>query len=271
VRFRILASGSSGNATLIEAGATRVLLDGGLGPRQLAQQLRAASVEPDSLAALVLSHEHIDHVKGAAAFARRHHVQLLGSRGTLSAGGFLAMAHTLPGCGVICAGGAVTLGELLVKPVAIPHDAAEPLAFVFQLGEARLGYATDLGHITEDVAVALAACQAVVLESNHDLGMLRSGPYPWPLKERVAGSHGHLSNADAARFVVERMGPQCHTLVLAHLSETNNHPEVARMSAAPALSRAGRRDVRLEVATRHGTGWLEVGATAAGERQYRLW
>jgi phosphoribosyl 1,2-cyclic phosphodiesterase len=275
VRVRILASGSSGNATLIEAGGTRVLLDGGLGPRVLARHLRAAGVEPDSLAAVVLSHEHIDHIKGAAAFAQRFGVRLMGSRGTCAAGGFAAMERALPGFGILCPGESVALGGLSLTPLAIPHDAAGPLAFVFQAGDAVLGHATDLGHLTEDVSAALAGCDLVVLESNHDVAMLRNGPYPWPLKERVAGPHGHLSNADAARFLAERLGPQCHTVVLAHLSETNNHPEVARMAAESALARAGRGDVRLEVATRQGTAWLEVRwqptATEGERNQYRLW
>ena len=274
MRFRILASGSSGNATLIEAGGTRVLLDGGLGPRILARHMRAAGVEPDSLAAVLLTHEHIDHIKGAAAFAQRFGVGLLGSRGTCMGGGFSAMQRELPGFTVIRAGERIELLQLSLTPLAIPHDAAEPLAFVLQADEATLGYATDLGHLTEDVSAALAACDAVVLESNHDVAMLREGPYPWPLKERVAGPHGHLSNEDAARFLAEQLGPQCRTVVLAHLSETNNHPEVVRMAAEPALARAGRADVRLEVATRYGTEWLDVCPRRAGQAeraQYRLW
>jgi len=274
VRLRILASGSSGNATLIEAGNTRVLLDGGLGPRKLAQHLRAASVEPDSLAAVFLSHEHIDHIKGAAAFAQRFGVKVMGSRGTCLAGGFMAVRKQGPGFEPICAGQTIELDGLAVRPLAIPHDAAEPLGFVFRASDVALGYATDLGHLPEDVSAALASCDLVVLESNHDVAMLREGPYPWPLKERVASAHGHLSNADVARFLVERLGPQCHTVVLAHLSEVNNHPEVARMSAEQALTRAGRSDVRLEVATRHGTHWLEVRrqrAPQAQGNQYRLW
>jgi len=274
VRLRIIASGSSGNATLIEAGATHVLLDGGLGPRRLAGHVRAAGIEPDALAAVLLSHEHIDHVKGAAAFAKRFGVKLVGSRGTCMAGGFAAMERERPGFAIARSGEPIALGQLSVTPWSIPHDAAEPLAFVFRTPEAALGYATDLGRLPDEVGAALAACDLVVLESNHDVAMLRDGPYPWPLKERVASAHGHLSNGDAAHFIATRLGPQCHTVVLAHLSETNNHPELARMSAEQALTRAGRKDVRIEVATRHGTGWLDVRpprAAQAQAEQYRLW
>jgi phosphoribosyl 1,2-cyclic phosphodiesterase len=274
VRLRILASGSSGNATLIEAGATLILLDGGLGSRLLAGSVRAAGIEPESLAAVLLSHEHVDHIKGAAAFARRFGVKLMGSRGTCTAGGLAAMERELPGFAIARSGEAIALGQVSVTPWAIPHDAAEPLAFVFRAASATLGYATDLGHLPEDVGAALAACDLVVLESNHDVAMLRDGPYPWPLKERVASAHGHLSNADAAHFIATRLGSQCHTVVLAHLSETNNHPDLARMSAEKALTDCGRKGVRIEVATRHGTEWLHVDPPRTAQppcEQYRLW
>mgnify|MGYP001766092616 CR=1 FL=1 len=275
VRFRILASGSSGNATLIEAGGTRVLLDAGLGPRVLAGRLRAAGVEPDSLAAIVLSHEHVDHIKGAAAFAARFGLRLMGSRGTRDAGGFASGEAARCGFDLIRPGELHTIEALSLTALAIPHDAAGPLAFVFEVGPLKLGHATDLGHLPEGVAAALAGVDALVLESNHDAGMLRSGPYPWPLKERINGPQGHLSNSDAAGFLAKRLGSRCRTVVLAHLSEVNNHPEVARMAAEPALARAGRGDVRLEIATREGTGWIEIAAAQrvadADRRQFRLW
>ena len=275
VRFRILASGSSGNATLIEAGRTRVLLDAGLGPRILAGRLRAAGVEPDTLAAVILSHEHIDHIKGAAPFAGRFGLRLMGSRGTRDAGGFTSIERELPGFDLIHPGELRTIDALSLTALHVPHDAAGPLAFVFEAGRVKVGHATDLGHLTAEVADALAEVDALVLESNHDVGMLKAGPYPWPLKERINGPHGHLSNVDAASFLAGRLSRRCRIIVLAHLSEANNHPEVARMTAETALARAGRTDVRLEVASRDGTGWIEVGAAeladTAERQQYRLW
>lgn len=275
VRFRVVASGSSGNATLIEAGGTRVLLDAGIGPRILAGRLRAAGVEPETLAAVVLSHEHIDHIKGAAAFAGRFGLRLMGSRGTRDAGGFTSREREVPGFDLLHPGELHTIDALSLTALAIPHDAAGPLAFVFAAGRFKIGHATDLGHLPEGVADALADVDALVLESNHDVGMLKAGPYPWPLKERINGPQGHLSNADAARFLAGRLERRCRTVVLAHLSEANNHPEVARMTTETALARAGRADVRLEVASRDGTGWIEVGtpeiADTAERQQYRLW
>jgi phosphoribosyl 1,2-cyclic phosphodiesterase len=276
LRFRLLASGSSGNATLVEAGETRLLIDAGLGPRILAGRMRAAGVEPETLTAILLTHEHIDHVKGAAAFARRWGVPMAGSRGTRRAAGLSELGAQLPGFDVMRPGEAQVFGAVSVTPVAIPHDAAGPMAFVIRAGAAVLGHATDIGHLTEDLAQALDGCDALAIEANHDFAMLRSGPYPWPLKERIAGPHGHLSNAETARFLAERLGAGCGTVVLAHLSRTNNHPEVARATVEPALVRAGRGHVRVEVAGAEGTaGWIDV-RPAAGRAelplaQYRLW
>jgi phosphoribosyl 1,2-cyclic phosphodiesterase len=275
-RFRLLASGSSGNATLIEAGETRLLIDGGLGPRILAGRLRALDVEPDSLSAILLTHEHVDHIKGVAAFARRWGVLVAGSRGTRRAGGFAELALELPGFDLVRPAEARDFGAVSVTPVAIPHDAAGPLAFVLRVGEATLGHATDVGHLTDDLALALEDCDALAIESNHDFGMLRTGPYPWALKERIAGPHGHLSNTETARFLAARLGSRCRTVVLAHLSRTNNHPEVARATVEPALARAGRGDVAVEVADPDGTPcWIEVhGADTDPEGpalQGRLW
>ncbi len=277
MRFRILGSGSSGNATVVEAGGTRILVDAGLGPRILVERLGEAGIEPGSLSGIILTHEHVDHVKGAAAFARRWDVPLAGTRGTRRAGGFLELARELPSFELMRGGTPHVIGDLAVTGLAIPHDAAGPLAFVVRAEGVVLGLATDFGHFTAELGAALAASHALVIESNHDVDMLRRGPYPWDLKRRIAGPRGHVSNSETARFLTERLGRECATVVLAHLSETNNHPEVARMAAEPALAAAGRNDVRLEVATRWGTEWIEVAAgstpraQASRDGQYRLW
>jgi phosphoribosyl 1,2-cyclic phosphodiesterase len=265
VRFRVLASGSSGNATVIEAGETRVLLDAGLGPRILAERLREAGVEPASLSAIVLTHEHVDHIRGAAAFARRWDVRLAGSRGTRRAGGFLEALRELPGYDVLRPGEVHAIGGLELTPIAIPHDAAGPLAIVVRCAGAVLGVATDFGHFTAELMASLEACHALVIESNHDVAMLRDGPYPFDLKRRIAGPHGHVSNAETARFLGQRLGVSCVSVVLAHLSEINNHPEVARMETEPALKQAGREHVRLEIAGRNGGDWVEVAAVQSAQ------
>jgi phosphoribosyl 1,2-cyclic phosphodiesterase len=268
LRFRVLGSGSSGNVTLVEAGTTRFLIDAGLGPRQLAERLESARVDPCSLSAVLLTHEHGDHARGAAAFSAKWGVPLMGSRGTYAALGLGAEEHA--GYEVIEAGVARRIGRATVTAVGVPHDAAAPLAFVIEADGAALGHAVDLGHVGRGLARSFARCGAVLIESNYDPVMLRDGDYPWSLKERILGPVGHLSNGDVARYLGTQLGAGCRNVVLAHLSEKNNHPELARMAAEQALARARRGDVALEVAQRDGGGWIEVGAAAERNGQLRL-
>jgi phosphoribosyl 1,2-cyclic phosphodiesterase len=272
LRFRVIGSGSTGNATLVEGGGTRILIDAGLGPRALAERLQSAGVEPASLAAIVISHEHSDHIRGAAAFSANWGVRLCGSRGTYAAAGF--GAEEIAGYDVLAAAAPRRVGALTVRGVSIPHDAAEPLAFVVSAGGVSLGHATDLGHVNRGLVEAFRGCDALLLESNYDPDMLRGGPYPWSLKERILGLSGHLSNSDVARYLAEGLGGACRTVVLAHLSQTNNHPEVARMAAEQSLRRRGRTEVRLSLTDALGTDWIEVVRPGEGEPrrgQLRLW
>jgi phosphoribosyl 1,2-cyclic phosphodiesterase len=259
-RFRVLGSGSSGNATLVEAGAARILLDAGLGPRELAERLQSAGVDPASLDAVFLSHEHSDHSKGAASFSRKWGAPLSGTRGTYAAAGLGAV--DIAGYEVLAPGATRKVGALSVTAVAVPHDAAEPVAFVVSCGGLSLGHATDLGHMSGSVVESLAACHAILVESNYDPMLLRDGPYPWSLKERILSPLGHLSNGDVGRYLATHLPDACGTVVLAHLSEKNNHPEVALMGAEAALERRGRPEVRVEMCTREGTDWISVGKRA---------
>jgi phosphoribosyl 1,2-cyclic phosphodiesterase len=254
LRFRVLGSGSGGNATLVEAGGTRVLLDAGLGPRTLAERLESVGVDPTSLAAVVLSHEHGDHARGAAAFSRRFEVPVACTAGTRRAAGLDEVATTR----LLRPGAPFDLGALSISSVALPHDAAEPVGFVVSTGSARLGHATDLGHVSRGVVAAFRHCDALLLESNYDPAMLRGGPYPWSLKERILSPVGHVSNADVARYLATGLGPDCRTVVLAHLSQTNNHPELARGTAEESLRRSRRSGVRVELSGPEGTGWIDV-------------
>jgi phosphoribosyl 1,2-cyclic phosphodiesterase len=271
VLFRVLGSGSSGNTTLIESGATRLLLDAGLGPREMAERLQSAQVDPASIRAIVLTHEHQDHVKGAASFSRKWGVRLAGSRGTYAAGGFGAC--DIAGWDVLEPGRASLFGDLSVTGVAIPHDAAGPLAFVISDTGGALGHATDLGHVNAALVQAFRECDTVLIESNYDPGMLRDGSYPWSLKDRILGRLGHLSNGDVAAYLQRGLGDACRTVVLAHLSRKNNHPELARLSAEGALRRRGRTEVRLEIAEPDGMEWIAVRrppSPPTGPRQLRL-
>jgi phosphoribosyl 1,2-cyclic phosphodiesterase len=256
VRFRILGSGSSGNTTLVESGATRLLVDAGLGPREMAERLQSAGVDPASIAAVLISHEHQDHARGAASFSKRWGVRLAGSHGTYAAAGF--GAEDIAGYDVLDPGVPRVFGGISVLGVGIAHDAAQPFAFVLSDGRATLGHATDLGHVALPMVQAFRACGTVLIESNYDPTMLRDGPYPWSLKDRILSRVGHLSNGDVASYLGRGLGEGCRTVVLAHLSRQNNHPEVARMSAETALHRRGRTEVRLEIADPAGMEWMAV-------------
>lgn len=265
LRFRVLGSGSTGNATLVEGPGASVLIDAGLGPRALAERLQSAGVDPASLAAIVVSHEHGDHARGAAAFSAKWGVRLCGSRGTYAAAGFGAVE--VAGYDVLEPGGTRSFGSLTVTAVPVPHDAAGPLAFVVASEGDRLGHATDLGHVGRALVRAFRTCDAVLIESNYDPGLLRDGSYPWSLKERILGPVGHLSNGDVARFLADGLGDACRTVVLAHLSQNNNHPELARMAAEEALRRRGRTEVRLVLTGPEGTSWIDVSPRLRPEKQ----
>jgi phosphoribosyl 1,2-cyclic phosphodiesterase len=271
VRFRLLGSGSSGNATLVEGGGARILLDAGLGPRELVERLQSAGVDAASLDAIVLSHEHGDHAKGAASFARKWGMRIVGTRGTYAALGLGAVE--IPGYDVLQPGVLLRFAGLTLEAIPVPHDAAQPVAFVVAADGGTLGHATDLGHIDARLVSAFQACTALLIESNYDPAMLRDGEYPWSLKERILGPFGHLANGDVAAYLARGLGPDCRLALLAHLSQKNNHPELVRMAAERALSRAGRGEVRVEITDAAGTDWLEVGAGARrGPRgQLRLW
>jgi phosphoribosyl 1,2-cyclic phosphodiesterase len=256
LRFRVLGSGSTGNATLVEGGGARVLVDAGLGPRQLADRLASTGVDPASIDVVLVSHEHGDHARGAAAFTAKWGMPVAGTRGTWQAAGF--GAATLPGWVRLEPGRPHAFGELSVRVVPVPHDAAGPVAFVLSADGVSLGHATDLGHVRHDLVEAFGGCHALLLESNYDPAMLRDGPYPWALKERILGAFGHLSNGDVARFLERGLGEDCRRVVLAHLSQKNNHPELVHLAVEEALRRGGRPGTQVEVASCEGTEWVDV-------------
>jgi phosphoribosyl 1,2-cyclic phosphodiesterase len=273
LRFRVLGSGSSGNTTLVEGDGTRILIDAGLAPRELAERLSAVGVEADSIAAVFVSHEHQDHSRGAAGFSKKWGVRLGGSRGTYAAAGL--GAAEIEGYDVLEPGVPRQVGSLTVEGVAVPHDAAAPLAFVVSCNGQSLGHATDFGHMGRGLVTAFRRCDAVLVESNYDPDMLRDGPYPWSVKQRILSGFGHLSNVETSRYLARDLGEACRVVVLAHLSRQNNHPEVALMAAEAALRRRGRTEVRLEVTGPEGTDWIEVAPTppppaASAPKQLRL-
>jgi phosphoribosyl 1,2-cyclic phosphodiesterase len=320
MRMTVLASGSKGNATVIAAGSTRILVDAGMSCRELMKRMAQVGEDPDALDAILITHEHLDHVAGLSVLARRlkipvfftestHRawVRMLTPRTTMSYAKWLEtmqrekeeraeqtaavvtdaascdpvsqkrdMGHPtvmveidpaaaddpmeaeaaeseesgevsapkvkadpafLPAVEYFRAGHGFSIGEIDVNPFTIPHDAADPCGFVFHARSEsiRMAIATDLGYVPSNVKMALKGVDVLLLESNHDLEMLKDGPYPWSVKQRVLSRVGHLSNAACAEFLLRDYDGGAHTIVLGHLSEHNNLPELARLAAEQAI------------------------------------
>ena len=253
MRFASLGSGSRGNATLVEAGHTRLLVDCGYGLRELEHRLDALGLCAEALSAVLVTHEHADHVRGVGPLARRYGIPVWTSSGTARA----AALGDLPSLQAFAShGGAFRIGEVDVEPFAVPHDAREPCQFVFAAGERRLGVLTDAGRITPHIVASLRGVDALVLECNHDSDMLARGPYPPALRARVGGPLGHLSNAQAADLLQHVDHARLAHLVAGHLSEKNNHPElaaVALLAVSPAL------EARLSVLRQDSvSGWFQL-------------
>ncbi|MHB1313071.1 MAG: MBL fold metallo-hydrolase [Gemmatimonadaceae bacterium] len=233
MRFCTLASGSKANAVLVETGGTRLLIDCGLGPRTLARRLLEAGIAPGAIDAVVLTHEHIDHAKGVAPAVAKWHWSVLGTGGTLAGIGDVPSDRQAP----LAYGEVRAVGDCTVELVAVPHDAAQPAAVVVTATRtgARIGIATDLGHVPEALAEAFTRLDFLVFESNHCEVMLRDGPYPPFLQARIAGDRGHLSNRQAGALLQRVAHRGLRHVVLAHLSQQNNSPAVALDAARGAL------------------------------------
>lgn len=255
LRFKSLGSGSTGNATLVEATGlrpTRLLVDCGLGIRQLSVRLAQAGLADGDIDAIFITHEHSDHIGCARQFARRHRVPVWMSRGTQEGIGlpdFDGLLHTARD------GEAIDLGELQLMPFTVPHDAREPLQLTCTDGASKLGLLTDLGHATSHLLAHLAHCDALLLECNHDSDLLAQSVYPPFLKRRVGGMYGHLSNAAAGEIARSVAHGGLRQLVAAHLSQQNNRPELARQAMLEALGSATEIMVADAGA---GTHWLDV-------------
>lgn len=224
MRVCLLASGSKGNSVFVESGTTKLLIDAGLSARELLHRLAAIGTEGRELDAILISHEHSDHIRGAGALARKLKIPLLVSHQTFQAGsasiGKTEIIEFESGC-------PFTFNDIRVDPFSITHDACDPVGFMIECEEGKIGIATDLGIATGLVKQKLKGCRALVVESNHDEEMLVNGPYPWHLKQRIRSRHGHLSNSESASLLDEIIHTGLEAVFLAHLSEVNNDPGIA--------------------------------------------
>lgn len=233
MRFASLGSGSRGNAMVVESGSTRVLLDCGFSVRESLRRLERLAVLPESISAILITHEHSDHIAGAFKFARRFGVPVWLTHGTHAA----SVVGDAEGVEIriIDGHGRYALGDIEVMPYTVPHDAREPVQYVFSDGCRRLGVLTDIGCLTPHVVDMLNASDALVLECNHDVEMLAQSDYPAALKRRISGRLGHLDNVTAASLLEEIDVSRLQHIVAAHLSEQNNRADLAVAALAGAL------------------------------------
>jgi phosphoribosyl 1,2-cyclic phosphodiesterase len=244
VTVTMLASGSRGNCAVVASAQTKILVDAGISARETFKRIRSLGEDPRLLSAILITHEHSDHVYGLATLAKRLKVpvfmtgatQQVWARAVRNEKGERPKLEKFERFESGCS---FQVGDIAVQPFTIPHDAADPVGFTFRAEGVKIGLATDLGYIPVSVRDHLRGCDVLIMESNHDLEMLRGGPYPWSVKQRVMSRVGHLSNEALADFFSSDYDNSATFVVLAHLSEQNNHPEIARRGAEKALAARG--------------------------------
>jgi phosphoribosyl 1,2-cyclic phosphodiesterase len=244
VSVTMLASGSHGNCAIVSSSRTKILVDAGLSCRETFKRMKTLGDDPHSLAAILITHEHCDHIYGLATLGKKLRIPVFMTGATHQAWARALRNEKgekphLEKFERFESGHRFQVGDIEVKPFTIPHDAADPVGFTFRAEGIKVGVATDLGYLPVSVRDHLRGCDVLVLESNHDLEMLRGGPYPWSVKQRVMSRVGHLSNGALADFLSSDYDNSAAFVVLAHLSEHNNHPEIARREAEKALAARG--------------------------------
>lgn len=248
--FQALASGSKGNAVVVCSRQTRILIDAGLSARELVLRLEQTPAKAKQLDAVIISHEHTDHVRGLGTLSRRFDLPVYLTQGTLE--NLPSEIGRLADVRLFQAGAPFAVGDIKISPFALSHDAKDPAGFVLEHGNQRLGICTDLGMVTQLVRTRLQGCHGLILEANHDPELLSSGPYPPSLQQRIRSRHGHLSNADSFELLKSIYHQNLQVVVFAHLSEVNNRPELVLAGVRESLNNDGCWDgVALEVGKQH--------------------
>ena len=242
----VLASGSSGNCIYVGSDKCHILIDAGVSGKVTVERLNSIGVDPKSIDAICLTHEHDDHKASVGILYRRFGLDLYSNSGTIEALNKSSKFAGLP-WNVFTTGHQFEIGDLVLEPFRVPHDSYDPVGFVISCGTARVGVATDMGMATELIRQRLRNCDALVLEANHDEVMLQDSPRPWSLKQRIAGRQGHLSNKKAGRLIVDVAGDSLQCVVLAHLSRDCNRPELALQTVSQQLKQGGVENVDLKL------------------------
>ncbi len=245
VQLTILGSGSSGNCAYLETNEARLLIDAGFSLRQIRQRLATIGRAPEGLSGVLVTHEHSDHISGLATLCSKLNVPVYCNRDTKEQ--IEWQLETRFDCRIFATGSSFEVGDVIVDTFSIPHDASDPVGFLLKTPQGQIGFLTDLGHATKLALQRVRTANVLVLESNHDLKMLQESSRPWSLKQRIAGRHGHLSNADAADAAQEIMSAELRHLYLGHLSRECNLPQLARDVMCQRLQKIGAHHVTVEL------------------------
>ncbi len=246
IELCVLASGSSGNCIYVGSDNSRILIDAGVSGKVTVERLQSIGVDPESIDAICLTHEHDDHKASVGILHRRLGVDLYSNSGTIEALNRSPKFAGLP-WNVFSTGHAFEIGDLVLEPFRVPHDSYDPVGFVVSCGGARVGIATDMGMATELIRERLRNCDALVLEANHDEVLLKDSQRPWSLKQRIAGRQGHLSNEKAGRLIVDVAGDNLHNVILAHLSSDCNRPDLALKTVTQQIKMGGLSNIEIKL------------------------
>jgi phosphoribosyl 1,2-cyclic phosphodiesterase len=257
IKFCSLYSGSSGNSIFLGSGSTRLLVDAGLSAKRIIGALASIGEKPSELSAILVTHEHSDHIRGAGILSRKFNIPVYANENTWTA--METFIGPVDSCNraFFNTGSEFDLGGITIKPFPIPHDACEPVGFSFFAENKKITVATDIGHMTLELLNCMEDSDLLLLESNHDIEMLRIGPYPWHLKKRIAGDRGHLSNEAAGKVIAHMAEKGTKRFLLGHLSRENNFPELAYQTVCNALcerSIQAGTDIMLDVVLRDRVG-----------------